>query len=790
MNTASRWEFADRVLVRMAGFPVSWLLRLQSPAAVASARRVVALERDLRERRREILDRLSAFRRGADTGPRAGTGPRADARAVRAAGRAQRLVRRLRPVPLEGLPARWAAGLLEWNDVARERESAIAVGAAAWAGEIARAEEALRGITAAPEFQEAVFLNSPAALARIRGYAAGDRSAKVRRLAVRYLQRFCVKTETGGFYGPINHGRLDSGRSEPVAMVPRGSGYSARRSTLLSYWAAERIAAAFARDDRLIGLLRLYRNARDDDFDGAASEPLLAFATGEHTLEEVADALRLPLEDVHAAAANAEARGRLRVGLRVPACCGDPLAALRGLVAGSRAAARIDLSGALDEIAAVLRDFEAAGLAGRERLLERGEGLLARLTGCDIRRGNGEFYADRFWYTEEAVGNLGPVVFGNPVTRTIRALGLALDILASHAVTERRAHHETLGGLLAARGGHVPARHLAGLPPPAPLPAAEAWGKLLSSADARASVPLRLSPDDLPGLGLVRDDLDDWPVFCAPDVMLAGDPARLAGGDWQIVLAEVHHICPLTQLPFAAFEPEPEAVRARLWEDITRMAAPARPLLQGVSRTNKTRDYTPIGHDVLWLDWQGHEPGSRGVRVGDCTVGPGPAGRPALRDADGVPLALFPEYDDTRPDIGMLRSVALPQMDKRPVAVSEVTPRITVGRVVYQRRRWDLAGADLPPRGEPAGSFREYLAVWRWKSRWDMPDQVFVRLPGEEKPIFVDFAGPLSVDAFLRASATSGRVGVEEMLPGFDQLWLQVDGDRYCSELRLTGFRR
>jgi hypothetical protein len=137
----------------------------------------------------------------------------------------------------------------------------------------------------------------------------------------------------------------------------------------------------------------------------------------------------------------------------------------------------------------------------------------------------------------------------------------------------------------------------------------------------------------------------------------------------------------------------------------------------------------------------------------------------------------------------MLRAVALPQIDKRAVVDSQVTPRRSVGRVIHQRRHWRLDETQLPGANTPRGSFAEYLRAWRWKTHWDMPDQLFIRVPGEAKPLFVDFRSPLSVDTFLRDIAGCERLDAEEMLPGFDRLWLRIDGERYCSELRLTAFR-
>jgi hypothetical protein len=71
-----------------------------------------------------------------------------------------------------------------------------------------------------------------------------------------------------------------------------------------------------------------------------------------------------------------------------------------------------------------------------------------------------------------------------------------------------------------------------------------------------------------------------------------------------------------------------------------------------------------------------------------------------------------------------------------------------------------------------------------------MPDQVFARVRPEDRPLFLDFTSPLSVDTFLRDVAGVERLGVEEMLPALDRLWLHAGGEPYCSEIRLTGFRR
>jgi hypothetical protein len=131
-------------------------------------------------------------------------------------------------------------------------------------------------------------------------------------------------------------------------------------------------------------------------------------------------------------------------------------------------------------------------------------------------------------------------------------------------------------------------------------------------------------------------------------------------------------------------------------------------------------------------------------------------------------------------------------MEKRPVAVGGRTLRVSVGPVIYQRERWNLGPADLPGGDGSTGSFAEFLALWRWKVAMGMPDQVFARVRPEDRPLFLDFNSPLSVDTFRHDVGGMGgaqRLGVEEMLPALDHLWLHVDGEPCCSEIRLTGFR-
>jgi len=60
-------------------------------------------------------------------------------------------------------------------------------------------------------------------------------------------------------------------------------------------------------------------------------------------------------------------------------------------------------------------------------------------------------------------------------------------------------------------------------------------------------------------------------------------------------------------------------------------------------------------------------------------------------------------------------------------------------------------------------------------------------VPPEPKPIYVDFGSPVQVEIFVSYLRAADELGLSEMLPGHDDLWLHdARGSRYTSELRLA----
>lgn len=109
---------------------------------------------------------------------------------------------------------------------------------------------------------------------------------------------------------------------------------------------------------------------------------------------------------------------------------------------------------------------------------------------------------------------------------------------------------------------------------------------------------------------------------------------------------------------------------------------------------------------------------------------------------------------------------------------------ITLGRTVLRRESWRVAIGDCPT--DPA-------AVAAWARDHGMPRRLFVRMPDERKPTYLDVESPILARVFgreIRRRAADEFVAVSEMLPGPDQCWLELDGERYTSELRVAAVDR
>jgi hypothetical protein len=128
------------------------------------------------------------------------------------------------------------------------------------------------------------------------------------------------------------------------------------------------------------------------------------------------------------------------------------------------------------------------------------------------------------------------------------------------------------------------------------------------------------------------------------------------------------------------------------------------------------------------------------------------------------------------------------------VAHSQHVPRVSVGGVVWQRETWRIPCSDLEFLLSEVDS-EVFLDLRRLALKLTWPSHIFVKVPWENKPFFVDLRSPASVRMLakqVRGAIRNGvdlstEISVSEMLPSFEDLWLTDSaGRKYTSELRMV----
>jgi hypothetical protein len=121
-------------------------------------------------------------------------------------------------------------------------------------------------------------------------------------------------------------------------------------------------------------------------------------------------------------------------------------------------------------------------------------------------------------------------------------------------------------------------------------------------------------------------------------------------------------------------------------------------------------------------------------------------------------------------------------------------PRVKVDHLVVSRESWRFNPADLDFATEKDEAAR-FVRTREWTAALGIPRYVFVKSNAAEKPIYVDFTSPIYVNVLakmVRRTNADERlqdktITVVEMLPAHDGLWLaDHEGNRYTSEFRFT----
>ncbi len=265
-------------------------------------------------------------------------------------------------------------------------------------------------------------------------------------LVANYLQRYCAKNETIGFFGPMGWGRWVGGC--PAIAVRPGSHIVRRTSVHFEYWAIDALAQSMWSDPEMWRLTAPCLNpwCRIDglalvDVRGQTrilpleTAKILAMCDGSMTSAEISEALIADAElgfktaeQVHAALYKLSGKRLIAFALPVAP---DPEKALRRHIAGiADDGAKGRLSGRLDQLELALGKL--CGSKGADELSHAFAGLescFPRITGAKSSRCHGKTYAGRSLAYEDCERDLdlelGPDILnqlGSPLAPILHSL--------------------------------------------------------------------------------------------------------------------------------------------------------------------------------------------------------------------------------------------------------------------------------------------------------------------------------------------------------------------------------
>jgi hypothetical protein len=653
-------------------------------------------------------------------------------------------------------------------------------------------EEVLRTLRAAfrdPRLREAVAQTNPGyyeiafgpgrALVTEAGYRELTKHGRRQvRTAHRYLRRFLGKTETNSFFGPTLAATWEPGLAAPLAV---GAPVTEQNVTDLSHWVVLEFAARHRkatspahRSWRRDPLWRLEGTLLHDALRGRRVELTEA-------AEEVWQRLEAPATPAALLAGTSLDAGSVRAALTLLAPALRPWPEPPSTLI--RGAEWLVAEGLADEaVTRVTALLGAAGSAwpGAHQVRQKIRTEIAAV-GLDTARAAGRHYADRDVINEDRASPWnGCVRFGAAaVTAAQHMLGQVLPLFLLAALLRQADAREAV------------ARHFGGAPAGLVELAAASIEPVTTRSAQLHALLAELLPDDQDTAEIRVDPgelaerlrplwaqvkvADDDQLAAIPgfDLMVAGGPP--GRGRW--ILSECHddsssaiggitsRVQPGQGAEFVSF-----CRAVSRWIDTERMAT--------VIGRRRSRHVTPeLPGLSIELSGVSGKPRDQVMPAAEAWV----TADAARVVCAGRSYQLYPgDVSST-----LFTALSLPCLVPVPFAAGRrYAPRVVIGDVVVQRRRWvtDGRAGGAARRGE-AG----FRAAAAWRRELGLPDRVYLRHPDEPKPLLIDFHDPFGVADLNRLRPA--RLTCTEVLPELSDTWWRAGGPQ-PAELRIPVFLR
>lgn len=827
------WALWRWIGLRGAGFPATDVLKLAAPECGAAADVLLSAEVKVQQSRERLLELVNHALDRLQRDP-AGDEQVKRAPLVKAL---QNLRKRKLPKTLGLAPAQET--MLKAAHVCRdELEVANSLFHCEFNSTIARLSLSMYELASSERFREAVIWQNRRAfhtgiesLTRVPPATAKRNSMRRQHeeLVANYIQRYCTKNDTIGFFGPVGWARfLDHVK---VIEAHPGENLLAERNVYFEGWCIDTLMKTLTRKKALHHWLAprrmptiylegttLYNPPQPPVQISEKEAVLLRACDAERTAHEIAEGLLLTAlphfnseEAVYSLLESMCGRGLISWSLEASIELHPEATLRRQLNQIGDEALRMrslsvldELEGARDEVA------QAAGDASQlDQSLGRFEECFTRLTGVAATRAAGELYAGRTLVFEDCRRDID-IEFGPEVLQALSGpLSLMLTSARWLSYEVARVYRKAFAKIYAelARKGRsstvelvdfwAQARNLIlDKKRPVDEPRREMqrrWAELLSHSTEQRRAdfsseqlrPRALAAFDSPAAGW-------WSArYHSPDVMIAASSVEaIRRGDFQFVLGEMHLATnTLGASLFMAQHPSPEDFFQALEHDmpeihiipmLTKYVASegtARVFLALVSPRDFYLEIAP--------DSDNNVPRSQVLPIAQLVI-ENRNGTLIMRTRDGRL-----QFDVIEASGLMLSTLILDSF--KILTTGGHAPRITIDRLVVSRESWSFSPSALSFAFIEDEAER-FVAARRWRRQYDLPCSLFVKVPVEKKPFYLNLDSPVYLSIFskmVRRSAQKAAlddvINLTEMLPTFDQVWLpDGQGQHYTSELRLV----
>lgn len=277
--------------------------------------------------------------------------------------------------------------------------------------------------------------------------------------------------------------------------------------------------------------------------------------------------------------------------------------------------------------------------------------------------------------------------------------------------------------------------------------------------------------------------------YHSPDLLFSAESLEaIAEGKFEVVLGELHVAANTLGWPlFLEQHRSPEDLFAALEQDIpeTRLVPVIPKQMFGSVARVLPALISPRDYRLELSPGPTNSPKSKLLPISDLIVEDG-AGGLSVKSRDGSL-----RFDVIEAFADMLTTVVTNEF--KILKPARHSPRVRFDRLVVCRETWQFRSEDITFALKKDESAR-FVEARRWARERQLPRFVFVKVPVEQKPFFVDFNSPVFVEILAKmvrrtsdSSQSDSLVSFSEMLPTLNQTWLpDAEGNSYTCELRMV----